>query len=378
MYKTSYNNYKNNFLPFFISKQTNSDGIIKNRKLNDIQKKGISRNKKIIFNDKVNNTIQLYKKMNLFKKSKFPLNFTNNNNNNLIHKNFDIKKFNTDISSLVNINNSTDKTKTFYFNKEKMNSLDENKINNIPKNTLILDFNRSDSFKKYNSLYLFENLLNQISFEQKKKDEKPKINRKNLNKFQFSNFFLKSRDVKIGAKRIYKHYLKQKDESFSPKSQKQIHHSNEKYKPNYALCPQLKILYGDNPSFNNKLNEIKKNDYIAMKKDFKINEYQDLLMKLYENKISEKNMNKLKKDFKIFNEKNYGIKIPKGRYINLANKLKNHLSSSAFENLKKLDRNYTKYYSSDKNRNNKNDEQNKITEEEYKMIIKKIKIKKSK
>ena len=78
MYKTSYNNYKNNFLPFFISNQTNSDGIIKNRKLNNIQKKSLSRNKKMIFNDKVNNKIQLYKKMNPFKTSKFPLDFTNN------------------------------------------------------------------------------------------------------------------------------------------------------------------------------------------------------------------------------------------------------------------------------------------------------------
>ena len=146
------------------------------------------------------------------------------------------------------------------------------------------------------------------------------------------------------------------------------------------MCPQLKILYGDNPSFNNKLNEIKKNDYIAMKKDFKINEYQDLLMKLCENKISEKNMNKLKKDFGIFNEKNYGMKIPKGRFINLANKLKDHLSVFAFENLKKLDRNYTKYYSTDKNGNTKikKKEKDKINEEENKLIIKKIRIKKGK
>ena len=248
------------------------------------------------------------------------------------------------------------------------------------KNKIILDLNRSDSFKKYNSLYLFENLLNQISLEQKKKDTKPKFYRNNLNKFKFSDYFLKSRDEKIGAKRIIKHYLKQKDESFSPKSQRKIHHLNGKYDYNHVMCPQLKILYGDNPSFNNKLNEIKKNDYIAMKKDFKINEYQDLLMKLCENKISEKNMNKLKKDFGIFNEKNYGMKIPKGRYINLANKLKDHLSVFAFENLKKLDRNYTKYYSTDKNGNTKikKKEKDKINEEENKLIIKKIRIKKGK
>ena len=381
MYKTSYNNYKNNFLPFLISNQINSDRVIKNRNLNDIQQKEFSRNKKFLVNEMTNNKIKLYKKINLFKTNKFPLYFTNNNNNFLIHKNYDIKKLNNDFFSLsLNMNNTTDKTNTLHFNKEIINSSDENKINNTDKNKIILDLNRSDSFKKYNSLYLFENLLNQISFEQKKKDTKPKFYRNKLNKFKFSDYFLKSRDEKIGAKRIIKHYLKQKDESFSPKSQRKIHHYNGKYDYNYVMCPQLKILYGDNPSFNNKLNEIKKNDYIAMKKDFKINEYQDLLMKLCENKISEKNMNKLKKDFGIFNEKNYGMKIPKGRYINLANKLKDHLSVFAFENLKKMDRNYTKYYSTDKNGNTeiKKKEKDKINEEENKLIIKKIRIKKGK
>ena len=57
------------------------------------------------------------------------------------------------------MNNTTDKTNTVHFNKEIINSLDENKINNTDKNKIILDLNRSDSFKKYNSLYLFENLL---------------------------------------------------------------------------------------------------------------------------------------------------------------------------------------------------------------------------
>ena len=160
MYKTSYNNYKNNFLPFLISNQINSDRVIKNRNLNDIQQKEFSRNKKFLVNEMTNNKIKLYKKINLFKTNKFPLYFTNNNNNFLIHKNYDIKKLNNDFFSLsLNMNNTTDKTNTVHFNKEIINSLDENKINNTHKNKIILDLNRSDSFKKYNSLYLFENLL---------------------------------------------------------------------------------------------------------------------------------------------------------------------------------------------------------------------------
>ena len=101
MYKTSYNNYKNNFLPFLISNQINSDRVIKNRNLNDIQQKEFSRNEKFLVNEMTNNKIKLYKKINLFKTNKFPLYFTNNNNNFLIHKNYDIKKLNNDFFNSI-------------------------------------------------------------------------------------------------------------------------------------------------------------------------------------------------------------------------------------------------------------------------------------
>ena len=101
------------------------------------------------------------------------------------------------------------------------------------------------------------------------------------------------------------------------------------------------------------------NDYIAKKKDFNIEKYQDILMTLFKKNISQKNMDKLKRSFDLFNERNYGISIPKGRYIDLAFKLKNHLSINAFENLKKMDRNYNKYFSEEKKEKTKKDKSKK-------------------
>ena len=380
MNKTSYNNYKNNFLPFLASNLSNSDRTLKNQKLNDTQRKDFSRNKKNYINGTLNNQIQLYKKINSFQSNKLPICFKKNNNY-CIRKNFDIKKLNKNfISSLFNINNSTDKTNAFHFNKESINSTDENKNNNTLKNILNFDLNRSDTFKKYNSSYLFQNLLNQVSLEPKKKEAKSTLYKNSL--YKFSDFYKKSRDEKVGAKQIYRHYLKNEHQSYTPKNHQHIF--NGSYDTYYAKSPKLKILYGDNPSFTHKLYEIKRNDYIAKKKDFKINEYQKVLMKLYEKKISDNNMKKLKKEYLVFNEKNFGIKIPKGRYINLAFKLKDYLSLSAFEHLKKMDKNYPKYFCNDKIKNKKekdkkkNKDKDKENNIEKKIIIKKIKMKKDK
>ena len=121
---------------------------------------------------------------------------------------------------------------------------------------------------------------------------------------------------------------------------------------------------------------MKKNIHIAKKRDFNICEYQRILMKLFQKTISEENMAKLKDDYKKFNEKNFGVVLPKGRYIDLAMRLKDHLSVDAFENIKKLDRNYQRFYC--QNNNKKDDDKNqknKKIKKKKKFLIKKLKIK---
>ena len=380
MNKTSYNN-NSIFLPFLISNRTISDRKLINQKSDIIKQKTFSRNKKLNYNGRINNNkMKLYINLKSFREKKFPLYFRNNNNYLINNNNFDIKKLNKNFSSsLFNINNTSEKSNTLHFNKDNLNSsvennINSNTINSTNKNALVLDMNKSDSLKNYNSSRLFASLLNKFSLDSRKNGSKSKVYKNTV--YKVSEFFKKSKDEKIGAKQIYKHYLQQN--SIRPKNHRHIF--NGTYDYSYVMCPQLKVLYGDSPSFKNNLYEIKKNDYIAKKKDFKINEYQKLLMKLFEKKISDQNMDKLRNDFRVFNEKNYGMEIPKGRYINLALKLKDHLSDFAFENIKKLDRNYHKYYSNEKKEDNKDKRKNKNkkNKKENKISIKKIKVSKEK
>ena len=423
MNKTSYNNYRS-FLPFINSTRNNSNNklTLLNPKLDLTEQISTPNNNtllnnKLLYNDMKNyNKIQVIKKMNLFRNKKLRndifASFRNRNQEIINNKNIDIKNINRNFSSsLLNINQVPDKdnNKTLYLNKENSSflnlSLEKNNIMNTSKNTLILDLNRTDSFKKYNSSYLFETLLNKISSQSPKSNDKTKIKVFNSTVFKLSKFFKKSKDEKITARQIYRHYLKK--EQKNPKNKRHIF--NGSYDYSYVMCPSLKLLYGENSSFSKNIYEIKKNDNIAFKKDFDIKEYQNTLMKLFRKNISEKNMDKLRNDYKLFNEKNFGFNIPKGRYIDLAMKLKDNISNFAFENIKRMDRNYEKYFGEEKvedkekqkqkkdnknkNKNNNRDKENNKSDDEddsnkiikniyrnkkYKFMIKKLKFKPTK
>ena len=170
----------------------------------------------------------------------------------------------------------------------------------------------------------------------------PKIYKKNSKEVKLLPFLEKSRKKKISAKDIYLHYLKE-NENDKSKSQtiynfsKYLQNNNKKF--NYGFDK----IYGNNPSFMGRINEIKKNNFIAYKKDFNIQDYQNTLLKLLKKKVSPKNLENLESSYKLFNERNFGMTIPRGRYIDLANKLKNFLSKDIFEKVKRMDKNYLIY-----------------------------------
>jgi hypothetical protein len=433
MNKTSYNNFYG-FLPFINSTRNNTNNKLAalTPKLDLSEQVSTPNNSllnnQIFYNDMKNfNKIQVIKKINLLRNKQLRNDifstFRRNNKEFIKNKNIDINNINRNFSSsLLNINKvpDNDKNKTFYLNNlNKDNSmllnssLEKNNIMNTSKNTLILDLNRSDSFKKYNSSYLFEALLNKISSQSRNYNTnyntKTKLKPFKNTVFKPSKFYKKSKNEKITAHQIYRHYLKR--EQKKPKNKRHIF--NGSYDYSYVMCPSLKLLYGENPSFVKNIYEIKKNDNIAFKKDFDIKEYQNTLMKLFRKNISEKNMDKLRNDYKLFNEKNFGFNIPKGRYIDLAMKLKDNISNFAFENIKRMDRNYEKYFGEEKvedkekqkqkkdnknknkkmnKKNNKDKENNKSDDEDdsnkkikniyrnkkYKFMIKKLKFKPTK
>ena len=312
-----------------------------------ISNKALQNIKDILFNNK--------KKENI---NKIPF-YNNLNNNNNNPNNQDISTFikipstsnflsfneksnqnnsNIDYSYNNSLNNM--KTSTYYnntFNK----SINCNTIEKIN------DFNKSDSFNK-NSSYLFTCLLDKYS-----KSKKKKVKRKTFYKntiYKLSPFFKYSKKENISAREIYKHYLKENHNDKPSKKKMKIKTKfNGSYDYSHVICPGLKKIYGNSPSFMNRMHEIKKNNVIAFKNDFNIKEYQTTLLRLMNKKISEKYLNKLRENYKIFNERNYGMIIPKGRYIDLAHKLKGHLSGDVYEHLKRMDKNYKIYFQKQQN-----------------------------
>jgi hypothetical protein len=327
------------------------------------------------------------KKCNNTNYTNFPLlpkresNLKKNKNNSLKKVIFKTIKNNSDIKYLLNISSLTnnDTTLTKYNSQSNINinflepqkpninitsstNIDNSNNNKINFNRAILknpipklnNFNKKKSQKQQllSKIYKISKInrnesSDNININQtlsKNKNAKiliPKIYKKN-NREKLLPFLEKSRKKKISAKDIYLHYLKENEKDKS-KSQtiynfsKYLQNNNKKF--NYGFDK----IYGDNPSFICRINEIKKNNFIAYKKDFNILDYQNTLLKLLKKKVSPKNLENLESSYKLFNERNFGMMIPRGRYIDLADKLKNFLSKDIFEKVKRMDKNYLLY-----------------------------------
>ena len=362
-----------NKLNINISNVTNRT-LVSNKALQNI--KGVLFDKK----PKNNKRNSLFKKQNLLCLSNTPNYYSSNiynsfnqpnilclNENKIQNNNNNKIPNNNDINNLINYNYNNKNIKNSSMIDLKNNSYNnDNKNNN--NNKIEIDFNRSDSLNKSSS-YLFSCLLNNYS-----KLKKPRIKRKNVYKNtinKLSPYIKFSKNENISSKQIYRHYLKETYKDYQTILKKRRNKISKKFNGSYdyshVICPGLKRIYGYNENFMNRMNEIKKNNNIAFKNDFNIKDYQNTLIKLMKNNVSEKYLNKLQNNYMKFNEKNYGLLIPKGRYINLANKLKNHLSGDALENLKKMDKNYHIYYQK-KNKEKKN-------RKEFVDMFKKVKFK---
>ena len=155
-----------------------------------------------------------------------------------------------------------------------------------------------------------------------------RMTKKNKN---FSKFFFKSQSKFITSKRIFRHYIREEEREKvipikffrggAPKSLKEI-----------------KKLYKEkNFKFDKRIKEIKSNSTIAFKDDFNILDYQTTLIKLLSKRVSDNNLNDLQKNFVSFNEKNFGMVGPKGRFTNMAEKIKYNIPSYLYEKIKQLD-----------------------------------------
>ena len=166
-------------------------------------------------------------------------------------------------------------------------------------------------------------------------------------------YILKSRKEHISANDIILHYLKENERDNSKNIpiinfKKYLEYTDDK-KFNYGLDK----IYGNSEKFLKRVEEIKKNNIIAYKKDFNIENYQNALLKILKKRVSQQNHQKLQKSYKLFNERNFDIIIPRGRYFNLAEKLKDFLSKDIYEKMKRTDRNYLIYLEKQEERRNR-------------------------
>ena len=237
---------------------------------------------------------------------------------------------------------------------------------------------------KQNNLESIENLENSINTNQQYQNTNniskadghtlPILNRTKRQKDKMWAFLKKSRKEKTSANEIIIHYLKENERDTS----KNIPFNNfKKYlkkidyrKFNYGLDK----IYGNSETFLRRLEEIKKNNIIAFKNDFNIESYQSTLLKILKKRVSEKSYIKLQTSYKLFNERNFGVLIPKGRYINLAEKLKDFLSKDIYEKMKKTDRNYLLYLRKQKEEKNKKEIENQSKFSFYQKLNKTLRV----
>ena len=235
-------------------------------------------------------------------------------------------------------------------------------LNNLPSQEINLEaYDNLEDTMKSRTQYPFKKM------NLKENEETlPKLTRKKIS--QKMPFLLKSKKEKITANDIIYHYLKENERDISKNvpfnNFKKYLKDNDYKKFNYGLDK----IYGNTKSFLRRVDEIKKNNVIAYKNDFNIENYQNTLLKILKKRVTEKSYNKLQRSYKLFNERNYDIIIPRGRYINLAEKLKDFLSRDIYEQMKRTDRNYLLYLMKNKALKNKKETENEIKETFYKKL----------
>ena len=284
----------------------------------------------------------------------------NNSTNNIVtnYKNIVINNKNLLKNSLNGRKLKMPLYKSYNFSKTQQKIFDNNNIN---KSINYLDsktLEESKSKIENNESYINKNINNENESLINNNNKSIKII---LPKVKYKKkplpFIIRSKNNKITANDIYLHYLKENENDKNKIDNQPTIKDFAKYlkkidnkKFNYGFNK----IYGDDEFFNNMINEIKKNKNIALKNDFNIQDYQRTLLKLLKKRVSEKSLEKLETRYKLFNERNYGMMIPRGRYINLADKLKDFLSKEIFEKVKRMDRNYIIYLEKKEELNHRN------------------------
>ena len=302
------------------------------------------------------NNLKKLKKVNLLAdfpniNSSFKQNEKNNNDNN---SNEEIKSKKS--VSRNNLNNSSNTNNKNNLSKSSLSKINFFSPKTISKFKKINPLSPLNYFKKYSFLFKNKSLPN---FNLKKENKFNNILKKENNTFNnsmdkskykaslgnynysrnkfkkqnnFSKYYYKSQNDLYTSRRIYKHYIQESQKDKIVK-EKYFRISGAPKRKN-----ELDNLYKLNFNFHRRIDEIKNNKSIAYKNDFNILSYQATLMKLLSKHVSEKNFNEMQNRYININQKLFGLGFaPRGRFTNLAEKIKFNVPSFLYEKIKKLD-----------------------------------------
>ena len=194
---------------------------------------------------------------------------------------------------------------------------------NNKKKCINLKKNKSQNFPKLNNH--FNNSLNN-NFSKTIKKQNP-LSPKELNQL------IKDKD--ITSRKIFDYYVYQNSrDTFKP-----IKNFDKFLKKKYRIPKnRFNKIYCINKSYLNRLEQLKNNRIIAYKDDFNIKEYQSTLLQLLNKRVDDNNLNTLGKNYRDFNENMNKKIIPKGRFTNLADKIRNNAPFFLIKRLEEMDK----------------------------------------
>jgi len=246
-------------------------------------------------------------------------------------------------SSLNNTKTSKNRNLSLYDKKNRKSTLGKQSLEIIENKNEIKGLSKSDIFPevkekkncknlKKNKSQIFPKLNNHFN-------NSLKINFSKTIKKQFSmsprelNQLIKNKD--ISSKRIFEYYIYQNSkDTFKP-----IKNFDKFLKKKYKI-PKKRFnkIYCINKSYLNRLDQLKNNRIIAYKDDFNIKEYQSTLLQLLQKRVDDDNLNSLGKNYRDFNENVNKKIIPKGRFANLADKIRNNAPFFLIKRLEEMDK----------------------------------------
>jgi hypothetical protein len=256
------------------------------------------------------------------------------------------------LNSTINIidnsrNNSQINNNNYVSLKKSFNKTIDYPLNNSINKSKNIIFNKTISKSFFDLKEINKEMINNHRKLFKSKTQSPIITNKNtlpnINNNMNNNAINNNSPIKsylnkksIPVKKIYDYYISQESKNII----KPITNFDKFFKKKYK-DPKKRFnkIYCINQSYIRRTKEIKNNNKIAFKDDFDIDEYQNALLQFLQNRVDLANLLSLGQNYKEFNEKINQKFSFKGRYTDLANRIKNHAPTYLINKLRDLDKN---------------------------------------